>query len=241
MSQPRRKKQKGRSDMMRNPSGLSLRFIAPKTHAQREVFEYWMDNHLMLHGFPGTGKTFCAMYLALKEVLEHGSKQRIVIIRSAVQGRNQGFLPGTLEEKMAPYEQPYRDTVNDLCGRGDAYELLKQKGQIEFMSTSFLRSLTLENSVLVVDEFQNMTDQELHTVITRVGENTKLAICGDIRQDDLKQAREQTGAALMRDIVHRMPDFAVVEFLEHDIVRSKFVKDYILARASIEDERRIKR
>lgn len=213
-------------------NGITLKEIRPKTYAQTQAFETFLDNHLLLHGCPGTGKSFISLYLALNEILEHGHQsefRKIIIVRSAVQTRDIGFMPGSLAEKISYYELPYKDIVNDLCQRGDAYELLKQKGIIEFMCTSFVRGLTLDNAIIIVDEAQNNTAHELDSVITRVGENSKIVFCGDFYQSDLK-GNDKNGFKSFIELLCKIKGIERVEFTKDDIVRSKFVKDYIIAR-----------
>lgn len=228
-----RKKSKVAKTSKSTSCGLSVRPIKPKTPTQEQVFETFFENHLLLHGTAGTGKTFITLYLALREILEYSTYRKIVIVRSAVQTRDQGFLPGNLDEKMSYYETPYRDIVNDLCGRGDAYDILKNKGCIEFMSTSFVRGLTIDNSIIIVDEIQNMTFSEIDSVVTRVGNNAKIAFCGDFRQSDLKKDRERSGIHDFMTIMKKMKGVEHVEFTSIDIVRSGFVKQYILEKEEL--------
>lgn len=216
-----------------NSFGLTLRQIKPKTFAQQQVFESFYENHLLLHGVAGTGKTFLSIYLALKEILEYQKYRKIIIIRSAVQTRDQGFMPGNHDEKMSYYEQPYRDIVNDLCGRGDAYDILKNRGSIEFMSTSFIRGITIENAIVLVDEIQNMTFGEIDSVCTRVGEGTKIAFCGDFRQSDLKKSSERSGITDFMKVIDKMSGIEHIEFQIVDIVRSGFVKQYIINKTEL--------
>ena len=217
-----------------NSCGMYLRPIKPLTEAQRQVFETFYENHLLLHGYAGTGKTFIALYLALKEILEYDKYRKVVIVRSAVQTRDQGFMPGTEKEKMAYYERPYHDIVNDLCGRGDAYDVLKMHGRVEFMSTSFIRGITLDNTLFIVDEVQNMTFEEIDSVVTRLGKNSKLVICGDYRQTDLKKLKERSGIHDFLKIMDEMGEGVErVEFQQEDIVRSGFVKRYIIAKTEL--------
>lgn len=202
---------------------------------QHKVLVGFRKNHLVLHGFPGTGKTFLALYCAINAVL-HGDYERIIILRSSVAGRDIGFLPGSAEEKMAAYEEPYIGVIGELFSRDDAYGILKVKGLIEFRSTSNNRGLTFRNSIVMVDEAQNMGDQELHTVITRLDGTSKLIICGDVLQDDLTSERfkEISGLTKIMKILEMLPDVVFVDFTVDDIVRSGFVKDYIIARAEYE-------
>lgn len=214
--------------------GFKIKDIDPMTDTQEDAFDAWDDGfNLMLHGMAGTGKTFLALYFSLSEIFEQSSYyNKLFIIRSVVPSRDMGFLPGTQKEKMKVYEGPYYDICNKLFQRGDAYEILKQRNQVEFMSTSFLRGETFDDCILVVDEVQNMSDQELHTVMTRVGENCRIIFCGDVKQDDLTSERynEQSGLANFMKIIARMKEFKFVEFEASDIVRSALVKSYIIQR-----------
>ena len=218
---------------------LSTRFkvksdISPMTDNQACAFDSWNEGqNLMLHGIAGTGKTFLAMYFAMKEVLDNDTCYRkVYIVRSIVPSRDIGFLPGSQKDKMKVYEGPYYDICSKLFGRGDAYEILKQKNNVEFISTSFLRGSTFDNCVLVVDEMQNMNDQELHTVMTRVGENCRIIFAGDVKQDDLTSERkkEYSGLKQFMEIIDKMRQFDFVEFEARDIVRSSLVKSYIIER-----------
>lgn len=218
-----------------NPKGFDIRRdIKPITGAQKTAFESWNEGYnLMLHGIAGTGKTFLALYFALREVFDQNCDARkVFIIRSTVPTRNQGFMPGTKSQKEAVYEEPYGPICTEIFDRGDAYQLLKQKNMIEFRSTSFLRGVTFDNCIIVVDEMQNMSDGELHTVMTRVGQNCKIFFAGDIKQDDLtsKRYNEESGIADFIRIISNMKQFDLVEFFAEDIVRSELVKEYIIMR-----------
>lgn len=197
--------------------------------------DYKNGQNLLLHGFAGTGKTFIALALALQE-----PDKNVVIVRSAVQTRDIGFQPGDANAKMKVYEAPYYDICSKLYGRGDAYDILKQKRKVSFMPTSFIRGLTLDDSVIIIDEAQNMSDMELHSVITRVGNNSRLIICGDVRQDDLTNPRfkEVSGLSKIIKILKQMNAISCIEFVEKDIVRGEFIKDYIITRDRIEREER---
>jgi phosphate starvation-inducible protein PhoH len=216
---------------------FGMKHIRPLTPAQSDLFDsYKQGYNLAAIGTAGTGKTMCATYLALQDVLEKGEYEKIVIVRSAVQTREQGFVPGTLQQKEAIFEQPYIDIVNDLFGRGDAYQILKQKGVIRFTTSSNIRGLTFDNSVIIVDEFQNMTYHELDTIITRVGEESKIVFCGDTRQDDLKQSKNRadiSGLDAFLKVLSAISSFDVVKFGIEDIVRSGLVKEYIIAKEQL--------
>ncbi len=213
-----------------------LRSIRPKNEAQREFFEsYFQGANVIGNGSAGTGKSYISLFLALNDVLNVETPyEKIIIVRSAVPSREIGHLPGTMEEKMAVYEEPYKDIVGDLLHRRTAYNDLKELGKIVFMPTSFVRGLTWDDTVVVVDEAQNMTLQEIHSVITRVGQNTKLIICGDIGQNDLVVRKSDISGYLeVLRIAERMKEFDIINFTEQDIIRSQFVKSWIIAKQSV--------
>ena len=204
-------------------ASLTLREIEPLTRNQVRAFD--SNKHLILHGLAGTGKTFISCYLAFDDMAK-GEYEKLVIIRSAVPTRDIGFLPGTEKEKSSVYEEPYKDIANKIFGRGDAYGILKQKSLVEFMTTSFIRGITLKHAVILIDECQNMSFHELDSIITRMGQNCKVIFCGDFRQADLKQ----NGMQDFLKILKRMNEFDFIEFEVEDIVRSEFVKNYIIAK-----------
>ena len=207
-------------------SGLSLAEIEPLTKNQLEAFE--SDKSLILHGIAGTGKTFISCYLAFDDMVK-GVYNNLVIIRSAVPTRDIGFLPGTEKEKASVYEEPYKEIALELFQRGDAYEILKTKGLVHFMTTSFVRGITLKDAVIMVDECQNMSFHELDSIITRVGNNCRVIFCGDFRQSDLKT----NGLESFMEILKSMGAFDFIDFEISDIVRSEFVKDYIIAKTEL--------
>lgn len=212
--------------------------ISMLTEAQVAAAEAWNEGyHLFLHGCAGTGKTFIALYFAFQKLFDGSSDiDKVYIIRSPVAGRDQGFQPGTIKQKHAVYETPYYGICEQLFGRKDAYEVLKMKDKVEFKTTSFLRGETFDNSVVVVDEIQNLSDQEAHTIMTRVGNNTKIIFAGDIMQDDLtsKRFNERSGIKDFIKIINRMEEFDLIEFLVDDIVRSDIVRSYIVARLELD-------
>jgi predicted ribonuclease YlaK len=218
-----------------NAKGFSIdKSIAPMTKNQELAFDAWEDDYnMMLHGIAGTGKTFLALLFALTDAMSTGTAyKKVFIIRSTVPSRDMGFLPGNQKEKMAVYEAPYVSIATKLFGRSDAYGILKQKNLIEFISSSFLRGETFDDCILIVDECQNMSDQELHTIMTRVGNNCKIIFCGDVKQDDLtsERKREVSGLRTFMPIIKNMREFEFVEFVADDIVRSDLVKSYIIER-----------
>lgn len=216
---------------------FSLSEIKPLTDNQDSAFHAnGSGKNLLLYGVAGTGKTFLGSYFALSDLLV-GTAKRIIIIRSAVTTRDQGFLPGTLQEKMAMYEAPYREIFSELCGgRRDVYDLLKKREYLEFMSTSFIRGVTFDDAIIIVDEVQNCTDHEINSILTRVGKNTRVILCGDHRQDDLKMTgkkNQQSGIENLIRIAKAMKCFSSIEFSVQDIVRSGFVRDYIITRINL--------
>lgn len=215
-----------------------LDVIKPLTENQRKFFEYYKKSRIMLlHGVAGTGKSFIALYKALEEVLDQGNPfKQVVIVRSAVPSREIGHLPGDEKEKTEVYQLPYVDICQNLFGRHDAFQRLSEQGTVKFLITSFVRGITLDNSIIIVDEAQNMTDMELNSIITRVGENSKIIFCGDFRQTDLYKKTDMSGLKKFMIIADMMPSFRIIEFDVRDIVRSDIVKEYILARLSYEEQ-----
>jgi len=209
---------------------FNLKRIEPLTDNQKLSFEAYSQNkNLMLHGIAGTGKSFISLYLALNQVLSESSQYRnIVIVRSVVPTRDMGFLPGNNKEKARVYEAPYYSICTELFGRSDAYEYLKNRNIIDFISTSFIRGITLNDSIVIVDEIANLTGHELDSVITRIGKNCKVIFCGDFRQSDFTKDQEKNGLMDFMRIIKRMKSFEFVDFQKEDIVRSSMVKNYII-------------
>jgi len=212
--------------------------IDPLTDNQRRLFEsYEQEKHLVAYGCAGTGKTFITLYNALRDVLDERSLyERVYIVRSLVATREIGFLPGTHDDKADIYQIPYKNMVKYMFQMpSDAdfemlYGNLKSQETIKFWSTSFLRGTTLDNAIIIVDEFQNLNFHELDSIITRVGENTKICFCGDASQSDLQKTNERNGIVDFMTILRKMPSFDIIEFGVEDIVRSGLVKEYIMAK-----------
>lgn len=204
--------------------------IKPITDNQRKTYEAYKDNkHLLLHGIAGTGKTFLSLYLALEEVLDPSTVyDDVFIVRSVVSTRDIGFLPGDEQEKVSIYEAPYRSICRELFGMKDSYDALKQQGNVKFMSTSFIRGITINNAIIIVDECQNLNFHELDSIITRVGRNSKILFCGDYTQTDLTRENDKKGLFNFMKILKAIKHFETVEFHIEDIVRSDFLKDYII-------------
>jgi len=213
-----------------------IKKVTPMTDTQSDVFDAYYDNsNLFLYGVAGTGKSYISLYLALKEVLNPNTAYRkVYMIRSSVPSRDMGYLPGRITEKMAVYEAPYVAMMNDLFGRGDAYQIAVQKGIFEMVSTSFLRGTTFENCIVIADEIQNCAFGELDTLITRIGNNCKLILCGDLDQTDLYRNKyDTTGLPQFMQILSGMESFEFIEFNAEDIVRSGLVKEYILQKRKL--------
>ena len=222
-----------RKNKKRVKIGMELNDFYPMTDNQKYAFEeYHGGQHLVLHGVAGTGKTFITLYLALQEYYSKRTNiKNITIVRSIVPSRDIGFLPGNPTEKAKAYESPYYSIFSELFDRGDAYDILKNKHIVNFISTSYIRGTTLNDTIIVVDEYQNMSDQELNSIITRVGRNSRIIFCGDFRQTDLPL--KQSGFQNFMKILSLMSCVSIIEFGINDIVRSGFVKDYIVAREKL--------
>jgi predicted ribonuclease YlaK len=215
--------------------------IDPLTENQKRLFSSYGENkNLVAYGAAGTGKTFITLYNALRDVLdERNPYEKIYIVRSLVATREIGFLPGDHEDKSSLYQIPYKNMVKYMFQLPSDTEFemlygnLKTQGTISFWSTSFLRGTTLDNSIIIVDEFQNLNFHELDSIITRVGENTKICFCGDATQSDLVKTNERNGIIDFMKILRVMPSFDIIEFGVEDIVRSGLCKEYIIAKTEL--------
>ena len=212
--------------------------IKPITDNQKVVFEeYKRGQNLFLHGAAGTGKTFISLYLALQNVLDTESPyDTVYIVRSAVPTREIGFLPGDEEDKTALYQVPYQNMVQFMFEQPTdqafsmLYDRLKAQGSVMFLTTSYLRGITLDNSIIIVDECQNLTFHELDTIMTRVGQDTKIIFSGDFFQTDLNKNVDKDGMAHFMDILTEMEEVSAIEFNIGDIVRSGLVRSYLIAK-----------
>ena len=212
--------------------------IEPLTPAQDKVFADWAnDKNLYLYGAAGTGKTFVALYLALRAVFDdHTPYDKIYIVRSLVATREIGFLPGDHEDKSFLYQIPYKQMVQYMFEMPDddsfdnLYNNLKVQDTISFWSTSFIRGTTLDRSIVIIDECQNLNFHELDSIITRVGEDTKVMFCGDALQSDLVKTNERNGVYNFLGIIRTMEEFGVTEFGIPDIVRSGLIRSYLIAK-----------
>ena len=213
--------------------------VEPLTENQERIFKAWDEGkHLFIYGCAGTGKTFCALYKALFDSLKSTPAfERVYLVRSLVATREIGFLPGDHEDKSSLYQIPYKNMVKYMFEMGNdtdfdmLYGQLKAQESIKFWSTSFLRGVTLDNSVIIIDEMQNLNFHELDSIITRVGENSRIVFCGDAMQTDLVKDREKNGIHDFMRILEMMPDdFEMVEMGIDDICRSGLVRNYLLAK-----------
>ena len=210
--------------------------VEPITANQKIAFKSYQEGkNLFLYGAAGTGKTFITLYNALKEVLDPVTPyQKVVIVRSLVSTREIGFLPGDHEDKSFLYQIPYKNMVKYMfeLPTDQEFEMLwgnlKAQESVTFWSTSFIRGTTLDDSIVIVDESQNLNFHELDSIITRCGENCKIMFCGDAAQTDLIKTNEKNGILDFMKILSAMPEFDSIEFTVDDIVRSGLVKSYIL-------------
>lgn len=211
-----------------------IKELKPLTDTQYDFFEAWEDDQAtgyVLYGSAGTGKTTLGIFHAILDVLDPQKPEykKLIIIRSSVQTRDQGHLPGDLAQKMEAFEAPYHSIFAKLTGKKDAYEKLKDMGKVEFISTSALRGDTFEDAIILVDELQGMTWHELDTIVTRVGKNAKIIFCGDGKQNDLiTKKNDVTGFHEFIEVTRQMAEFRNFKFTSDDIVRSSFVKAWII-------------
>ena len=215
--------------------------IEPITETQKQVFKSWKEGkNQFLCGCAGTGKTFVSMYLAFEEVLRNETPyDKVIIVRSLIPTREIGFLPGDEEDKAALYQVPYANMAQFMFKQPNEqafnilYDRLKAQGSFYFLSTSFLRGLTFDNSIIIVDECQNLNFHELDTIITRVGQDSKISFCGDFMQSDLTKRNEKDGLHDFVKILEEMDEFSISEFSIGDIVRSGFVRSYLIEKTKL--------
>jgi len=215
--------------------------VKPVTDSQKLVFESWKQGlNQFLFGCAGTGKTFISLYLALQDVLKNDTPyDKVIVVRSLIPTREIGFLPGDEEDKAALYQVPYSNMMQFMFEQPNEqafsmlYDRLKAQGSFYFLSTSFLRGLTFDNSIIIVDECQNLNFHELDTIITRVGQDSKIVFCGDFGQSDLTRLNEKNGLMNFLQILQEMKEFNCTEFTIGDIVRSGFVRSYLIQKTKL--------
>ena len=219
-----------------------LRDIEPLTPNQQLLFNsYETGKNIVAYGCAGTGKTFITLYKSLRDVLDEKTPyEKIYIVRSLVATREIGFLPGDHEDKSWLYQLPYKAMVKYMFEmRTDAdfqmlYANLKAQDTIDFWSTSFIRGTTFDNAIIIVDEFQNLNYHELDSIMTRVGQDSKIMFCGDATQTDLVRENERNGIVDFMRILRLMANsIDIIEFGVEDIVRSGLCKEYILAKLEL--------
>ena len=215
--------------------------VNPITENQQLFFDEWTkEKNLFAYGAAGTGKTFIALYLALQDVMNEDTPyDKVYIVRSLVSTREIGFLPGTHEDKSELYQVPYKNMVRNMFHMPDQasfdmlYDNLKNQETISFWSTSFLRGTTLDDAIVIVDECQNLNFHELDSIMTRVGQDSKIVFCGDVNQSDLQRTNERNGILDFQRILEGMDEFSMVEFGIGDIVRSGLVKSYLISKMTL--------
>ena len=215
--------------------------IEPLTETQESFFEEWgSSKNIFAYGAAGTGKTFIALYLALQDILDENSAyEKLYIVRSLVATREIGYLPGTHEDKASLYQIPYKNMVKHMFEMPDdnsfemLYENLKHQETVSFWSTSFLRGTTLDNAIIIVDECQNLNFHELDSIMTRIGQDSKICFCGDVNQSDLQKTNERNGILDFQRILSNMEEFSMIEFGVNDIVRSGLVKSYLISKMTL--------
>ena len=215
--------------------------VNPITENQEFFFKEWANQkNLFAYGAAGTGKTFIALYLALKDVMDEETPyDKVYIVRSLVSTREIGFLPGTHDDKSELYQVPYKNMVRNMFHMPDQssfdmlYDNLKGQETISFWSTSFLRGTTLDDAIVIVDECQNLNFHELDSIMTRVGQDSKIVFCGDINQSDLVRTNERNGVLDFQRILQGMEEFSEIEFGINDIVRSGLVKSYLISKMTL--------
>ena len=218
-----------------------LNEIKPVTDSQKVIFDSWKQGlNQFLFGCAGTGKTFVSLYLALSEVLKNETPyDKVVMVRSLIPTREIGFLPGDEDDKAALYQVPYSNMMQFMFEQPNEqafetlYNRIKSQGSFYFLSTSFLRGLTFDNTIIIVDECQNLNFHELDTIITRVGQDSKIFFCGDFSQSDLTKMHERNGLMDFLQILQEMEEFNCVEFNIGDIVRSGFVRNYLIQKTKL--------
>lgn len=206
-------------------SNVAFKEVRPINYIQETYLQAIKDNDITFGvGSAGTGKTYVAGFYAASE-LYHKRVDSIILTRPNVEtGRSLGFLPGTLEEKNAPYLQPFDDVFKKALGPGFYGYALKSK-TINPQPLGFMRGMTFENCIVLADEMQNATKEEMKMILSRIGKNCKMIFSGDTEQSDIPDSGLEDATRRLQGI----PGIEVVTFLDEDIVRSKMCKQIIMA------------
>ena len=202
--------------------------VKPKTLGQKKYVEAIRKNTIVLGAGPaGTGKTYLAVAMAVtafraKEV------SRIILTRPAVEaGEKLGFLPGDLQQKVDPYLRPLYDALFEMMG-AEAFQRNLERGVIEVAPLAYMRGRTLDHAFIILDEAQNTTSEQLKMFLTRLGEDSRMVITGDITQIDLPDKRK-CGLLEAMQVLKHVNDIAIQEFTNKDVVRHRLVQDIIRA------------
>ena len=221
-------KDKELREIYKNPLVLKLkqRSIIPKTLSQKRYLQC-IDQNTITFGIgpAGTGKTYLAMAMGLRELLE-GAVERIILTRPAVEaGEALGFLPGELQEKMLPYLTPLYDAMNDMMGKEIIVKLV-ERGTVEIAPLAYMRGRTLSNAFVILDEAQNTTQEQMMMFLTRLGDGSRMVVTGDITQIDLPLSK-QSGLKEASRILKNIAGLQMFHFNSQDVVRHPLVQNII--------------
>lgn len=240
MKKDRKKKTEEAVAETTTPEALSIPAdFTPLTKHQSDALDAFERScNMVLAGAAGAGKTYVALSLALRYLAANHFKKKLIIVRSVVPTRDMGFLPGTQAEKEAAYQTPYIGVVNEIFGSSTAYSTLVKSGVLKFMTTSYIRGITINDAVVVVDEFQNCNFHELDSIITRMGKNARILFCGDTLQSDFTSERERQSVFKFLEIIDKLKYFKRIDFTWEDCVRSSLVRDYLMTKEMITHEQK---
>jgi phosphate starvation-inducible PhoH-like protein len=220
-----KKARRQQSNAPQNPIEYGFKDVKPLNYIQEQYLDAIKQNDVVFGvGSAGTGKTYIAASYAAGELF-HRRVNKIILTRPNIEtGRGLGFLPGELDEKYAPYLEPFDNVFQRSLGKG-FYEYALKNKDIEPRPIGFMRGATFDNAIVLVDEAQNLTKTELKMLLSRVGKNCKVILSGDPDQRDISNSG-------LEDAIKRLEQIEgveVVRFLEQDIVRSRMCKQIIIA------------